>query len=76
LMPWRAHRVRAVLLIIVKNKFSDPCILHGLFGLILNLSLGDRRAIGIREDEPMDVSNVGLLQIRFYFCHDLPTARG
>jgi hypothetical protein len=60
----------------MKNKLSDPHVLNGPFNLILNLLLGDRRTVGIREYEPLDVSNLGLLQICFYFRQDLPTAQG
>ena len=60
----------------MKNKLSDSRVLNGLFDLILNLPLGDRRTVGIREDEPLDVSNLGLLQICFHFGQDLPTAQG
>ena len=56
----------------MKNKLSDSRVLNGLFDLILNLPLGDRRTVGIREYEPLDVSNLGLLQICFYFGQDLP----
>ena len=59
----------------MKNKLSDSRVLNGLFDLILNLPLGDRRT-GIREYEPLDVSNLGLLQICFYFGQDLPTVQG
>ena len=40
----------------MKNKLSDSRVLNGLFDLILNLPLGDRRTVGIREYEPLDVS--------------------
>jgi hypothetical protein len=50
----------------MKNKLSDSRVLNGLFDLILNLPLGDRRTVGIREYEPLDVSNLGLLQICFF----------
>ena len=60
----------------MKNKLSDSRVLNGLFDLILNLLLGDRRTVGIREYEPLDVSNLGLLQICFYFGQDLSTAQG
>ena len=37
----------------MKNKLSDSRVLNGLFDLILNLPLGDRRTVGIREYEPL-----------------------
>jgi len=70
--PARQSRIAVV----VENKFPDSRVLNGLFGLVFNLPFGDWRAVGVREDEPMNIANLGLLSIGFDFGQDLPAARG
>ena len=49
----------------MKNKLSDSRVLNGLFDLILNLPLGDRRTVGIREYEPLGLPRGPFLTPRF-----------